>query len=272
MPDNTTSSDINFKAGCSPVCDVVRKPKRRKRKSRPLHRWLGMLATLPLVWVLVTGFLLNHSEDFGFEESHVTHPWVLAAYGMTPKGEPEALQFEETSLVHWDGVNFLNGEAIDLNSRAIGVVSTNAQEIIATTESLAIYENGELLEMLDELSLPNLPLHSIGVNEEGVVLKNDQGWWKADENWIEFSQSEMATSLATASELIDASQREQLAAAWAGGGLPTARVILDLHAGHFLGNFAKYFYDLVILCTLWLIGTGLVLQYRSTRRSRTPRP
>ncbi|MFC5051943.1 PepSY domain-containing protein [Rubritalea spongiae] len=271
MADPTTSMQTDFKPGCSPACDVVRKPKRRKRRSRAWHRWLGMVAALPLIWVLLTGFLLNHSDDFELDQKRVTSPFILKLYGMTPKGEPEIYQVYEQELAHWDGVSFLNGKAMELTQQPIGVAVGKNQIAVATAESVALYSlTGELLEVVDELSLPELPLINIGTSVDGIVVKNEQGWWLADSDWIEFSkvaEAEVEFQLAPV-EVKDARTRSALATEWAGGGLPLARVILDLHAGHFCGAFAKYFYDFVIVCTLWLIGTGVVLQYRSSRRNR----
>lgn len=273
MPEQTTSSDITFKAGCSPVCDVVRKPKRRKRRSRPLHRWLGALAAVPLVWVLVTGFILNHSEDFGLEDKRVSNSLVLNLYGMTPKWDPVLYQAGPVNLVHWDGVNFLNSTTIDLAAEPLGVAYANGQIIVASSESVSIFnQTGELLETLDELSLPSLPIIGIGTTRNGVAIKNGEAWWEGDRDWIEFSKVASAEMSVKSVSSVSEGDRKLLAAEWAGGGLPASRVVLDLHAGHFLGDFAKYFYDLVIVCTLWLIGTGLVLQYRTSRRNRAPRP
>jgi hypothetical protein len=267
------SEDIHFNAGCSPVCDVVRRPKRRKRRSRPLHRWLGMLAALPLVWVLVTGFLLNHSDDFGLNEKQVESPTVLAWYGMVPEGQAMLSRVGGEELVCWDGVVFLNRNVVEVIGQPLGVGKHGSQTAVVSAESVSLFDDqGELVESLDELSLPSLPILATSQVGDSVVLKNAEGWWQADEDWLEFELLDSVGTIAGMTECSDPEVLENLRVAWSGGGIPMDRFILDLHAGHFLGDFAKYFYDVVVVATLWLIITGLVLQYRTTRRSRNPRP
>lgn len=228
-----------------------------------------MLAAIPLVWVLITGFLLNHSEDFGLEEKRITSSLVLKFYGMTPKGEPVVYQASTVDLVHWDGVNFLNNKTIDLTGEPLGVASVNGDIVVASPDSVSIFDqSGLLLETLDELSLPSLPLFGVGEAEGEVALKNQESWWRPDQDWLEFSKTKTAEMSVASTDRVSDEQRALLTAAWSGGGLPASRVILDLHAGHFFGDAAKYFYDLVTVCTLWLIGTGVVLQYRTSRRNR----
>lgn len=270
MSEENASSDLKFAAGCSPVCDVVRKPKRRKRKSRPLHRWLGMLATLPLVWVLVTGFFLNHADDFKLDEKFTNAPWIMRAYGMMPKGEPLKAPLECVSVAEWDGVVFVNDQVVEQTGTFLGAAK-DGEMIALVYEDAALRYNaeGELIESLDELSLPTLPLTGIGQYEGQAFIKNADGWHRPDVDWIEWQKAESTSITTLELEVVDdESLRAELAGLWNGGGLSYYRVMLDLHAGNFLGSFAKYFYDLVIVCTLWLISTGLVLQYRATRRQK----
>lgn len=268
-----TESEVHFTVGCSPVCDVVRKPKRRKRKSRPWHRILGMLSALPLIWVLITGLLLNHEEDFGLTETEITAPVVLAAYGMTPTGEPVTQTVQGKRVTLWDGLVFYENSVVDLSGTFIGAVA-DAQGVAIVSDSsiVRLDANGELIEKLDELSLPSLPLLAVAAHEGAVWVQNAEGWHSPDSDWLEFSLYPAVTPTAISlSPLQDQELKKSIAAAWAGGGIPLSRVVLDLHSGNFFGEFAKYFYDLVVVCTLWLIGTGMVLQYRSSRRNKSSR-
>ncbi|MFC4994210.1 PepSY domain-containing protein [Rubritalea tangerina] len=271
MPETSQDSQVPFTAGCSPVCDVVRRPKRRKRRSRPWHRMLGLLATLPLVWVLVTGFFLNHSEDFGLDQKHTTSPWLMKAYGMMPEGEPRSIALDSQQLVEWDGLVFLDGAIVEQAGRFVGGASGREATVVVFEESVVLFDlDGRVIETLDELSLPGLPLTGVGQVGEQVVVRNADGWHSADADWIEWTSVEGGSEVKerTMGLLDDAESRQDMIGLWNGGGVSYYRLVLDLHAGNFLGDFAKYFYDLVILCTLWLIGTGLVLQYRASKRSK----
>ena len=101
-----------------------------------------------------------------------------------------------------------------------------------------------------------------------MALHSSDGWHLADADWLEFSDISETVTPISLQPLVDGDLKDALGSRWAGGGISLSRFVLDLHAGNFLGNFAAYFYDFVVLCTLWLIGTGLVLQYRASRRNR----
>lgn len=268
-----TESEVQFAIGCSPVCDVVRKPKRRKRKSRPWHRILGMLSALPLIWVLITGALLNHKEDFGLDETEIASPIVLAAYGMTPTGNPMSAVCAGKVITYWDGQVFFQDSAIELSGDFLGAVADGDGVAVVSSESVVrLGPEGEFIEVIDELSLPSLPLLGVARSEASVMVKNADGWHAADAEWLEFShQSTLSLQPTDLQVLEDDELKKRIARSWSGGGVSLSRLVLDLHAGNFLGSFAKYFYDFVVICTLWLIGTGLILQYRTSRRNKPAR-
>lgn len=266
--DTLPDSPAPFQVGCSAACDVVRKPKRKKRKSRPWHRLLGMISALPLIWVLLTGLVLNHSEDFGLDSVELTSPLVLSAYGMTPAGEPVSVAVHDHSITLWDGVVFFDQTQFDVEGELLTALPLqDCVAVVSDQTVLRVDFEGSIIEKLDELSLPAIPLLEAGIINEQMALRSSDGWHLADADWLEFSVVNEAVKPITLQPLEDGNLKDALRSRWAGGGISLSRFVLDLHAGNFLGSFAAYFYDFVVLCTLWLIGTGLVLQYRTSRRN-----
>ena len=266
--DKTSDNSASFQVGCSPVCDVVRKPKRRKRKSRSWHRLLGMFSALPLVWVLLTGVVLNHSDDFGLDAVELESPLVLSAYGMTPKGETMSVTVHGHSITSWDGVVFFDQAPLDLEGELISALPLpDCVAVVSDRAVLRVDFDGSIIEKIDELSLPTVPLLEAGILNDRMALRSSAGWHLADADWLEFSDLSETVTPIELQPLEGGDLKDALRSRWAGGGISLSRFVLDLHAGNFLGSFATYFYDFVVLCTLWLIGTGLVLQYRASRRS-----
>ncbi|PQJ29878.1 PepSY domain-containing protein [Rubritalea profundi] len=265
--DTTSGSAASFQVGCSVVCDVVRKPKRKKRKSRSLHRLLGMISALPLVWVLLTGLVLNHSEDFGLDSVELESPLILSAYGMTPAGGAESLVLHGHSITSWDGVVFFDQRPLDLEGEIITALPMgDGMAIVSDSTVLRVDFEGSVIEKLDELSLPSIPLLEAGIFDGKMALRSSDSWHVADADWIEFSAISETVTPIRLQPLEDGDLKEALRSRWSGGGVSLSRFVLDLHAGNFLGSFAAYFYDFVVLCTLWLIATGIILQYRTNRR------
>ena len=271
-PDQHSENSAQFQVGCSSVCDVVRKPKRRKRKSRPIHRLLGMLAAVPLIWVLLTGVLLNHSSDLGLDEIELKSPVVLSAYGMTPQGDPMSIIVGNHTVTAWDGIVFFDNEVLALEGELLTALLVKEEiAVVSDVAVLRIAQNGEVIEKLDELSLPNIPLLNAGLIGDQMALYAADTWYIADGEWLEFSETSAPDQQFSLISLEDGALKDSLSTQWAGGGISLSRFVLDLHSGNFLGSFANYFYDFVALCTLWLIGSGLVLQFRSSRRNKVSR-
>ncbi len=266
------SDDVVFAEGCSQACDVLRIPqrsKRRKRKSRPVHRMLGIITALPLLWVMVTGFFLNHSEDFNLDTSSVSHPWVLRAYGMFPQGEAYEINLAGKRLRQWDGIVFYDSRVVEnisqLQSAAIdgGGIALLSEGGIVRFDS-----SGNEIERLDELSLPATPITGLAEYRNSVALQTQSTWYLVDDDWLDFVELDEELNPTIPLLLSDEAELKALVKDWSGGGVAWSRIVLDLHAGNFFGSFAKYFYDLVIASTLILIVSGLVLHWRGSGRSR----
>lgn len=260
---------IEFAEGCSPVCDVVRRPKRRKRRNRPMHRMLGALTALPLVWVMVTGFFLNHAEDFELDTTSVSHPLVLKAYGMLPKGDAYQIELAGKKLRQWDGVVFYGAKVVEnVSQMESAAIDGDGLALLADGGVVRFDSLGAEVERLDELSLPATPVTGLIEYQNSVALQTQGAWYLADEEWLEFIKLDDELKPRVPVILSEQGELEALLKEWSGGGVAWSRIVLDLHAGNFFGPFAKYFYDLVIVCTLILIASGLLLQWRSGGRSR----
>jgi len=240
-----------------------------KRRARPWHRVLGLFAAVPLVWVVVTGALLNHTVDWKLDQIMISHPWVLGVYGMTPQGEPRGLEIEGHQVAEWDGLIFIDGKRVELAGRLLGgAKSGDGMVVVTDSQVMRLDAAGRLIELLDDASLPALPLTGVHVDKEVMHLRNAAGWHLVLDGWLNFEKTASGFEPQVLERLTDPVRIESLRIEWSAGGLPVSRVLLDLHAGHFLGSFSKYFYDLVAVATVWLCVTGLILFFRKPRRSR----
>ncbi len=62
----------------------------RRRWMRRLHAVAGLVLTLNLALLLVTGFLMQHQETFGLEGKMVSRTWLPADYRPQDGGEVRA--------------------------------------------------------------------------------------------------------------------------------------------------------------------------------------
>src|SRR5690606_21006497 len=64
-----------------------------KHQLRFWHRWLGILSTLALCWLAITGLLLNHSHDFGIDRKKIHNSFVNQYYGV-PESQQEVIAYK----------------------------------------------------------------------------------------------------------------------------------------------------------------------------------
>ena len=242
----------------------------KKRRSRSLHRALGILTVLPLIWVMLTGAALNHTVDWKLDRIQLSHPWILGAYGMVPTGVPNGLMAGSHEIVEWDGQIFLDTTPLEISGTLVGaVIDGIGVAVITDDEVLRLDKSGATVETLRGASLPETPLTGVAVHEGVTFLKTDAGWHEVGGDWLDFTRSAITPfTRQVLSPVENEETKSRLRSAWTRGGLPASRVILDLHAGRFLGPFARYFYDIVVVCTLWLCLTGVILFLRKPRHTR----
>lgn len=229
------------------------------------------MTALPLVWAVFTGAVLNHAADWGLDQVEIDHPQVLAAYGMAPKGEPVGVVAGGLGIVEWDGQVFVDSSVLEMSGKLVGAVRDGEGVAVVTTDGvLRVDSDGQVLEALDELSLPALPLEAVARVAGGVWLQNGEGWHEVTGDWLSFESvgDRAPEAVVKPVQVEDGERLDELRGLWSGGGLSLARVMLDLHAAKFLGPLGKYFYDLVALCTVWLCVTGLILFFRKPGRKR----
>ncbi len=242
---------------------------RRKRRARPWHRVIGLLTALPLLWVVITGAILNHTVDWKLDQRMVHHPWVMKAYGMNPVGEPEVVTVGSHRIAAWDGLIFMNGAPIEISGDLLGAVEdAGGVAVVTTSNVLRLDGDGAQVELIGSESLPTTPLTGVRRDQDRVFLRNKDGWHEVMDDWLDFSESQSTGKAQVLRQLPDGAERRILYKAWANGGLPASRILLDLHTGHFLGDFGRYFNDLMTLATIVLCVTGVILFFRTPRRAR----
>jgi hypothetical protein len=189
---------------------------------------------------------------------------------MTPGGEAKGVEIGRHHVIEWDGQIFLGTTPLQASGKLLGAVPDGSGLALVTDKAvLRIESSGQVLETLDELALPELPLSGCALRDGKVLLANVAGWHEVAPDWLAFRpRPNLDFPAQSLVPVTDPAILNPLRRSWAQGGLPASRVILDLHAGRFLGPFARYFYDFVSLCTVILCVTGAVLFFRTSRRQR----
>jgi len=249
----------------------------RKRKSYPFflwHRRLG-LAGLLLVFILsITGIILNHTEAFKLDETHIKSDLLLDWYDINPQGLPITFNLNEIWISQWEQQLFFNGKAFFTHAETLQGIAMvdNIIAIALQHHILLIDTDGEVVELfslntVDAIKNIGLINNKIALLNEGgqLYLSNSQlSSWKLNNNALNPIWSETTK--------INKFQVDQLKTAYRGDGLNLEKLILDLHSGRiFNDSWGIYIMDAsaVLMMLLGLSGTWVWWSRKlKTRRKR----
>lgn len=236
-------------------------PTKRRRVARHWHRWLGLFAAVPLLWLSVTGLLLNHIVDLGLNDKRVSTEWILKRYHQLPEGKPAAFKANERLVAGWDGALYLDGKFLEgFEGELVGAVGVKDKLVIATKESVGVFNGSDVMEIeLDELSLPALPLQGVAVAENVLLVKSDSGWSSFSDDFLLFEEWNDSAEAVTFNLLNDEELDELKSAIASSRSMPLDRVIGDAHSGKLFGWPGWLITDLTALGAIILTILGLRL-------------
>jgi len=132
---------------------------------------------LPLIFFTVSGVLLNHTEDFGLDKKRVRSEWVMERYGVSFEGEPIAYALESGGVAaEWQGQFIYNGRVVTGAEGLVGAVEIGSG-ICLVSKGCVYYisPSGELVEVLDDLVLPEGEIEKVGVTSDRLLVIVTEG-------------------------------------------------------------------------------------------------
>ncbi len=226
-----------------------------------MHRWLGLFLALPLLWLALSGFLLNHVDQFGLRDRQLKSQWILNHYYPLPSGTPLGLSVGERKVQEWDEFIFLDGEVLDLSGELVGAVPYQSNLIVVTRERLVLIdEAGQIILEHDQSSLPPLPLKNVSLHEEVLMVESGQRWWKFSENLQENKWSQTPPESYRKPSPLNKEEVQALKEKLQNRGfIPLSQVLLDAHSGQLFGWIGVFLNDLAVVGIVLLVFLGLRL-------------
>lgn len=250
---------------------MVRK-KSRASTVRRLHRVLGAVAAIFILFMVMSGIIINHSNDLGFDQRHVSQPLLLSWYGLDA---PEHIH-SFTAGGHWISFAgsqlFLEDSHISSVSNGVGAVFSNNMLIVASYDELLLLDtSGQLIERQPWDAPGAGPIELIGLLSDGtVVVKATDQLWVADSELLGWQLAKESTSNPawSTSESTPPPLIRTITQQYRGEGLSIERLLLDFHSGHVFGPIGVFIYDLLALAVGFLSISGLVLWIRGRRNGK----
>lgn len=249
---------------------------RKKRPSstmRRLHRSFGAGAAIFVLFMVLSGLVINHSNDLGLHRQAVSQSFLLDWYGL---GKPENIH---SFAVGQDWLSiagsqlYLNDKSVATLSDGVGAVSNGDLFIAAGSDELLLLDlEGNLIERIPWGPIGSAPIESVGLHADAIVaVKSANRVWLADANLLKWRPAEKIRSVPRWSLPGSAPDelRQAITRLYRGEGLSLERLLLDLHSGRIFGPVGVLVYDLLALALGFLSISGLMLWFRSRRNGKS---
>ena len=247
------------------------RPRRKGRRAGPRrwhrqwHRYLGAIFAVPLLWLVVSGLLLQHGERLGLTEKKVSSAWLLKRYNQIPQGIPKVTRAGRFLVAGWSGEIFVDDRLLEESGLLVGAVALPGELVIATENEIFVYDaQGLYLDRLGEESLPSVPLLRIGLaGSDQIHLETDAGQHVLGEGFFEFETAPSGAEVVWSDLREGREERSSLEKVLVEGSEFTwSRVITDLHSGSLLGKLGRFFVDLTGVAVLVVTVLGIRLLFR----------
>ena len=250
----------------------MNRKKRRASLIRRLHRSLGAAAAVFILFMVLSGMVINHSNGLGLDQRHVSQPYLLSWYGLDAPDQIHSFAAGGNWISFAGSQLFLDDSHISSVSNGAGAVFSNNMLIAASSDELLLLDtSGQLIERQPWGPPEAGPIESIGLLPDGtVVVKSTDRIWLADAELLSWqvvketiSNPTWSVSGPTPPHLIQTITQQ-----YRGEGLSIERLLLDFHSGHIFGPIGVFIYDLLALAVGFLSISGLILWIRGRRNGK----
>lgn len=244
---------------------------KKNNYSRIVRRWhghVGVIATIFLVLLVLTGIVLNHEEALKLDKREINASWLMSWYGIH-EAETSTGYLLGERYFSWEGDKWVLGDKPLAGSaeNPVGAVEAGGVNYVATASAMYMYQaDGQLLDKLDKQSLPAYPILALGKMEGSVVLRTPSAilastdglaWRKVEANGLSWSSPQSLPD----------GVRSQMKAMLAPG-LSVERVLLDVHSGRIFGRYGPWAVDIAAIALLILGLSGLWMYWRSMKQGK----
>ncbi|NHO65523.1 hypothetical protein G8770_08230 [Aestuariicella hydrocarbonica] len=234
------------------------------------HRRIGLCVAVLVVFLSVTGILLNHTSALQLAQQPVRSLSLLNFYGVDV---PKTRSFSVAG--HWFSGDqnhnlYYNGYKLgSCQENLAGVLLVGDVFMVACDQELLFLDKeGNVVERLNHLYGLPVPIEQLGLCGESACLQVAGETLVVDVEqlrWPAYSAGEVSWSQAAElpEEIRQRVVHEQL-----GSSLSWERVVQDLHSGRFFGRWGVWLFDAAALLFLFLSLSGFWIWLASHRRRR----
>ncbi len=232
--------------------------------SAKLHKWhrrIGLLASLFIVFLVLTGIALQHSDDLNLPSKFLTNTKLLQYYGIKPN-PITTYQIGNQTISHAGDSIYLSGKPLDIVVDTIhGAIVFNENILVATSNSVIVINTGG--NLVDEISKENgLHEYPLGIalgNKQLPVIRGINTYWESDHQLNQWQAYSGPHPVWTAPTITLPALKQVIEAHDMGQQISLERFLLDAHSGRFFGKYGIYVIDAAAVLLMILAITGIWL-------------
>ncbi|MBT3012286.1 MAG: PepSY domain-containing protein [Candidatus Thiodiazotropha sp. (ex Lucina aurantia)] len=225
------------------------------------HRRIGVILSLFVILIAVTGIIINHANRFSLDTMPITSPWILSWYGIEFEGEIRGYPTGAHWISAFQEKLYWDSESVSYCTEPLKGVETTADIWFALcgTSLLLISGEGELIETLSDV-VPNDSTALSGVQDDWLIIATGSGQMALHSDSLELKSDLNSQTTARTPTALPADLQAELN--FKSHSITVERLLLDLHSGRVLQLPGALFNDLValVMILLALSGSWLWLQ------------
>lgn len=236
------------------------------------HRRIGLSVVVMVIFLAITGLLLNHSPSLGLSKQSLKHQWLMDWYGFENDNlkpvERHGFNINEKWLSHSGHTElFLNSEPVaNCQPPLLGAAHFQSLLLALCQDALVILTpEGELVEKLDQLSGLPTEATALQVADQKILINTGNQTVSLNIDTLVLLPVDHYQKGWSMPSPLPAQLVAQLDTRAERPGISLETLILDLHSGRFFGSAGVLFVDLIGLLVCLLALTGLWAWYTHSK-------
>lgn len=235
------------------------------------HKKLGIFSAAFLIFLSITGVLLNHAHDLKLDTNDVNAPFLLEIYGVELP-EVTAVELAHNWLSHQEEVLYFGyDEFAECKGEFLGAVSLPDYWIAVCGLEIQLYTyTNQLVERAGPMHGLPQPIVQVGKCNNSLCVSDGTDSYQLNADEMTWAQVQYPVGKVLQWVELTEPPLHVLAQVQSnrhGGEITWERVVMDLHAGRFLGGVGPLFMDAVALLFIVLAVTGIILWMQKNKRS-----
>ncbi len=227
-----------------------------------LHKKFGVFSALFVIFLALSGILLNHSQQLNLNSNYIQTEWLLDLYQIKPTSDPVGFNSSDVWSVQIGERLYFNGNEIAKDvSELKGLVHIDDMYVMAYDGQLTLLTSeAEIIENMSGAAGVPAGMQAIGFDEQAnVVIKAAHGYYRVNLDELEWKEFDYLDATWSEPALVPENIKSSLLKKYRGSGLTTERVLLDFHSGRIVGQWGVFFVDFIAILFLVLAITGVWL-------------